>query len=130
VTTLQALHRAHGALPADKKEKCWPPEDQGPPNSRPPLAPFKFGQTRARLTDWRKVSAGRLAMGFADFIAVDLQRRPWLAYYTGFVFERSTGKATCGRWPAGGRSTISSRNLAIAEPAGGGLRHWRLTRGC
>lgn len=78
------------------------------------------GPLAARLSEWRTLLGTLEAMGYAEWVRVDLGIVRGLAYYTGFVyevFERSgEGRALCG----GGRYDGLIGKLGYAElPAAG-----------
>ena len=95
---------AHGALPADRKDKVLAfLKIKGLADLEAALAPFKSEKLAARLADWRKVLAGLDAMKLSAFISVDLSVVRGLAYYTGFVFEAFDRKGELRAIAGGGR---------------------------
>lgn len=107
---------AHGALPADKKDKVLAfLKIKGLAELESTLASFKSEKLTARLADWRKVLAGISAMGLADFIAVDLSVVRGLAYYTGFVFEAFDRKGDLRALAGGGRYNDLIKKLGYAD---------------
>jgi histidyl-tRNA synthetase len=107
---------AHGALPADKKDKVLSfLKIKGLAELEATLAPFSTEKLAARLADWRKVLAGVSAMGLADFITVDLSVVRGLAYYTGFVFEAFDRKGDLRALAGGGRYNDLIKKLGYAD---------------
>jgi len=107
---------AHGALPADRKDKVLAfLRIKSLAELEKALAPFNSEKLSARLTDWRKVLAGVSAMGLADFIAVDLSVVRGLAYYTGFVFEAFDRKGDLRALAGGGRYNDLIKKLGYAD---------------
>jgi histidyl-tRNA synthetase len=67
------------------------------------LAPLADEKLDARLAEWRRLLDNLEAMGFADFVEVDLGVVRGLAYYTGFVFEAFDRKGDLRALAGGGR---------------------------
>lgn len=107
---------AHGAMPADRKDKVLAfLKIKSPADLEAALAPFNSEKLTARLADWRKVLGGVSAMGLADFIAVDLSVVRGLAYYTGFVFEAFDRKGDLRALAGGGRYNDLIKKLGYAD---------------
>lgn len=67
------------------------------------LGPLAADKLDARLAEWRRLLGNLEAMGFADFVQVDLGVVRGLAYYTGFVFEAFDRKGDLRALAGGGR---------------------------
>jgi histidyl-tRNA synthetase len=67
------------------------------------LAPLGAEKLDARLAEWRRLLDNLEAMGFAEFVEVDLGVVRGLAYYTGFVFEAFDRKGDLRALAGGGR---------------------------
>ncbi len=79
------------------------------------LAPFAAEKLTARLAEWRRLLDNLAAMGFADFVEVDLGVVRGLAYYTGFVFEAFDRKGDLRALAGGGRYDNLIGKLGHAE---------------
>lgn len=79
------------------------------------LAPLADAKLAARLSDWRRLLGSLSAMGFADFVEVDLGVVRGLAYYTGFVFEAFDRKGDLRALAGGGRYDNLVGKLGYAE---------------
>jgi len=79
------------------------------------LAPFASEKITVRLAEWRRLLDNLAAMGFADFVEVDLGVVRGLAYYTGFVFEAFDRKGDLRALAGGGRYDNLIGKLGHAE---------------
>jgi histidyl-tRNA synthetase len=95
---------AHGALAPELKDKVLAfLKIKSLPELNAALAPYNSEKLSARLLDWGRVLDGLTAMGFAEFVSVDLGVVRGLAYYTGFVFEAFDRKGDLRALAGGGR---------------------------
>ena len=79
------------------------------------LAPLASEKLDARLAEWRRLLDNLAAMGFGDFVEVDLGVVRGLAYYTGFVFEAFDRKGDLRALAGGGRYDALVGKLGYGE---------------
>lgn len=96
--------KEHGEMPADLKAAVLRLLGiKSLPELEALVTELGNAQLSQRLVDWRQVLGGLDAMGFSDFVSVDLGVVRGLAYYTGFVFEAFDRKGDLRALAGGGR---------------------------